>query len=135
MQIDFAQRARALVGVRFRPQGRDVATGVDCVGLILATFAIDPEAVRRDYRLRGDQRRELEGEVLRFFRRIPVARRRAGDMILLGPAPDQLHLAVSTAVGFVHAHAGIGRVVETPGLPQWPILAAFRRRVRQHRSG
>jgi len=30
----------------------------------------------------------------------------------------------------VHAHAGIRRVVETPGMPEWPVVAAYRRRVR-----
>jgi hypothetical protein len=33
-----------------------------------------------------------------------------------------------TENGFVHAHAGIGRVVETPGQPEWEILGVYRRR-------
>jgi lipoprotein Spr len=43
-------------------------------------------------------------------------------------AREQLHLAVRTDIGFVHAHARIGRVVETPGLPEWPLLAVYRKR-------
>jgi hypothetical protein len=42
----------------------------------------------------------------------------------------QLHLGVRTADGFVHAHAGLRRVVETPGMPEWPLVGAYRRRVR-----
>jgi hypothetical protein len=41
-----------------------------------------------------------------------------------------MHLGVRTDQGFVHAHAGIGRVVETPGAPEWPVLAVYRRRSR-----
>jgi hypothetical protein len=52
-------------------------------------------------------------------------------LLLLAPAGDQLHLAIRCAQGFVHAHAGIGRVVETPGEPQWPVLAVYRKRTRE----
>jgi hypothetical protein len=47
----------------------------------------------------------------------------------MSAGPQQIHLGIRTAAGFVHAHAGIRRVVETPGTPAWPILAAYRRRV------
>jgi hypothetical protein len=50
--------------------------------------------------------------------------------MLLVPGSDQVHLAVRTGEGFVHAHAGIRRVVETPGIPEWPLVAVYRRRTR-----
>jgi hypothetical protein len=50
--------------------------------------------------------------------------------MLLRPGERQLHLAVLTGSGFVHAHAGIRRVVEAPGFPEWPMLRGYRRRVR-----
>jgi hypothetical protein len=56
MRTDFAERARAHVGTRFRPQGRDPRFGLDCVGLILCTFGLPADAVRKDYRLRGEHR-------------------------------------------------------------------------------
>jgi cell wall-associated NlpC family hydrolase len=130
MAVDYAARARALVGTRFRAQGRSSDFGLDCVGLVLAVYAIGHDAVRRDYRLRGDHRAEIEGGMARFFRRIPSSRRRAGDVLLLAVRPDQLHLAVSTHDGFVHSDARIRRVIETPGEPGWPILATYRRRAR-----
>jgi hypothetical protein len=49
-------------------------------------------------------------------------------LMVLAPAERQLHLAVRTGDGFVHASAGIRRVVETPGEPQWPLIAAYRKR-------
>jgi hypothetical protein len=125
-----AKRARALVGCRFRPQGRDVATGLDCVGVIVAAFGLPGESVRRDYRIRGMHRREIETALVRYFRKIARTRIQPGDVLLMTVAPDQLHLAVRTERGFVHADAGLRKVVETPGAPPWPIVGVWRRRVR-----
>ena len=129
MQMDYAERARALVGTRFRPQGRG-ADGLDCVGLVLAAFGIDGPEIRRDYRLRGADQRELRTELNKHFRRVPARQLRAGDVMLLRVSETQPHLAVRTARGFVHAHAAIGRVVETPGVPEWPLDGAYRKRIR-----
>lgn len=127
MKIDYAARARALVGTRFRAQGRSVA-GLDCVGVIAATFGL--EGVRRDYALRGDHHAAMEQALGEHFRRVPATQLRVGDAMLLRASADQLHLAVRTDAGFVHAHAGIRRVVETPGMPEWPLLGVYRKRTR-----
>jgi hypothetical protein len=127
LTIDFAERARALVGTRFRPQGRG-AEGLDCVGVAMATFGVPLEAVRRDYRIRGDHEAEMHAALAEHFRRVRSAERRAGDLILMRVAKDQVHLGVCTARGFVHAHAGLRRVVETPGNPEWPLIAVYRKR-------
>jgi len=124
-KADYAERARALVGTRFRPQGRG-SEGLDCIGLALATYGIRPEKVRRDYRLRGDHLAELEANLADHFRKVRGAR--SGDVVLMQIAADQTHLGVRTDAGFVHAHAGIGRVVETPGEPPWAITAIYRKR-------
>lgn len=125
MSIDHGASAKALVGTRFRPQGRG-PDGLDCVGVIVATFGLS--GVRHDYRLRGDHRQAVEQALGRHFRRVPRTQMRTGDVMLLEAAADQLHLAVRTEAGFVHAHAGIRRVVETPGLPAWPLLGVYRKR-------
>jgi cell wall-associated NlpC family hydrolase len=46
---------KTLVGVRFRLQGRDAATGLDCVGVIVAAYAAAGVrlAAIDDYALRG----------------------------------------------------------------------------------
>ena len=131
--VDHAERARALIGTRFRPQGRG-ADGVDCIGLVLKTFAIDPAAVSRDYALSGNRVSEIHSQLLRFFRRVPTKQARSGDVLLLACARDQLHLAILTAPGFVHAHAGLRRVVETPGQPGWPVLGCYRFRRRRKKA-
>ncbi len=133
MAIVHADRARALVGTPFRPQGRD-SHGLDCAGLALAAFGLPPDHVRQDYRLRGDHRSEIEEALRLQFRRVSRRQARVGDLVLLSVAADQFHLAVLTAGGFVHSDARLGRVVETPGRPHWPVVAAYRRRMqRRHR--
>ena len=127
MLIDYAARARALVGTRFRAQGRDEG-GLDCIGVVLATFGIAADAVRPDYALRAKDPRELREGLLRHFRRVSEGQMRAGDVLLLAAGKHQFHLAVRTETGFVHAHAGLRRVVEAPSLPDWPMLGVFRKR-------
>lgn len=128
MTIDYAERARALAGTRFRPQGRG-EEGLDCIGVILSTFGIDHELVRRDYKLKAEHNlAALRSALQQHFRRVPRTQLRSGDVMLLLAGKQQPHLAVCTGYGFVHAHAGVGRVVETPGDPEWPLLGVFRRR-------
>jgi lipoprotein Spr len=130
MKKDYARRARSLVGTRFRPQGRTPRFGLDCLGLVLRAFDLPDDQVRRDYRLRGDHRTELMRGLEVLFRRVPATQRRAGDVAVFEVARDQLHLAILTKDGFVHADARLGKVVETPGPAPWPFAAVFRRRGR-----
>lgn len=130
MKEDYAARARAFVGVRFRPQGRIPALGLDCVGLVMCTFGLRSDLARRDYRLRGRHVSELLAELEGPFRRLPRNSARAGDVLVLQVAQDQWHLAVATGDSFIHADAKLGKVVETGGAPSWPIKAVFRRRLR-----
>lgn len=101
---------------------------MDCVGVAIATFDLPSEKIRRDYRIRGDHEAELRRTLRGCFRAVPATEMRSGDLMLMRIASDQLHLAVRTALGFVHAHAGLRRVVESPGLPDWPSLGVYRRR-------
>jgi hypothetical protein len=119
-----------MVGASFRPQGRDPGHGLDCVGLCLAAYQIPVDQVRRDYRIRGDHRREVMTSLLAWFRRIGRSQSQAGDLLVLAVADDQLHLAVRADDGFVHADAGLRRVVHTPGEPQWPLIGVYRRRAK-----
>lgn len=133
-RADIVSRARALTGSPFRPQGREPSSGLDCVGLILRTFAIPADEVRRDYRLRGRYRAEVEKTLTHRFRRVTPKHGRAGDLLLCAIAPDQLHLAISCGGSFVHADARLRRIVETPGDPPWPVIAVYRRRTARPKS-
>lgn len=128
-RVDYAARARALVGTRFRPQGRNV-DGLDCIGLALEVYRTPAAEVRCDYQLRGDHEHEVHACLAKYFRKVGPAASRPGDLLLIKVAADQLHLAISTQEGFVHAHASLRRVVETPGMPEWPVIGVYRKRSR-----
>ena len=123
-------RARALVGTRFVAQARDPAVGLDCVGLALLAYAIDPAGVSDDYRMSGAHR----VAILRFaevrFRRVSRRRVRCGDMLLLQPGAAQWHLGIWTGDGLIHADINSRRVVERPGAIEWRLAAALRPRAR-----
>ena len=125
------ERARALIGCRFRPQGRDPQTGLDCIGLACAAYRVPTTEIPFDYRLRGNHYGQLVNGLRPWFRRVAKAGGRAGDLVLLEVAPDQFHVAVLTHAGFVHADARLRKVVEAPGTPIWPILSVHRRRKRK----
>jgi len=127
LNVDFAERARALVGRPFRLQGRGTG-GLDCVGVALMTYGMPSDCVRRNYRLRGNHEKEARAFLSEGFRHVSSTRLSPGDLMLMKVAPDQLHLAVRTGDGFVHAHAGLRRVVETPGMPDVPVIGIYRKR-------
>lgn len=131
---DIIARARSAVGTRFRPQGRELDIGVDCVGLAMFAFRVQSDAEPRDYRLRGHHQRELERRMPRYFRRIRPSGRRPGDLILCTVSDDQMHLAIDCGGSFIHADARLRQVVETPGEPGWPVVGVFRRRTSPGRS-
>jgi len=115
-------RARALIGVPFRLHGRD-ALGLDCVGLAIHAYRATDIAAA--YTLRtSDIARWTALLDARLVRR-PAGRLAPGDLLLLRAGAAQLHLAIWAGEGFVHAHAGLRRVVETPGPPPWPLLGAW----------
>lgn len=120
-------RARSLVGTRFRLQGRCPASGVDCVGAAAAAGGIDAALVRRDYPLRGTSLEVLEKELIRLgLWAVDEAVAEPGDIAVFEPGPAQLHLGVFTGASLVHADAGLGRVVERPLPPPWPLLGFWR---------
>lgn len=122
---EIARVARGCIGVRFRPQGRDPGHGLDCAGL--AGLAFGRAGLPRDYALRGGDGGAIAAAVAAFgLRSIDADEAGEGDLLLLETGVRQFHLAVLTHGGFVHADARLRRVVETPGWPHWPVLAAWR---------
>ena len=117
----FADAARAAVGARFRLHGRDPVSGLDCVGL--AALALGIEAPT-GYALRGGDADEVSTRLDAMLARADGMA--AGDLLLLRTGPGQLHLAIRTEGGVVHADAGLRRVVERPGALPWPVLGSWR---------
>lgn len=124
-----ATAAEALVGTPFRLGGRDPATGLDCIGLVVAAM----EAIGRPvgtlpfYTLRQhDIRRFLDLAQSAGLRSTENAER-PGDIVLLHPSASQCHLAVHLSQrGLVHAHAELRRVVITPAPLPWPVSRRWR---------
>jgi lipoprotein Spr len=123
------ERARGLIGTRFRPQGRAAEMGIDCLGLVLAAFGLPVNTARRNYPMRGVPRAEIEAGLAPWFRRVSRVGTRAGDVLLLQPGPGVFHLGIASGEGLIHADVRLG-VVERPGVAPWPVVAAFRRRAR-----
>lgn len=125
-----AEAARATIGTRFRLHGRGGAHGIDCIGLAataLRAAGIDAP-VPRGYWI-GDDRVAAVAEGLREAGLVEIdcgAVPVAGDIVVARSGARQLHLAVATGGGLIHADAVIGRVVERPGVPPWPVIALWR---------
>ena len=121
-----AERALAQIGTPFRLHGRTPNVALDCVGLV--AYAIGAGELARDYSLKGvkivfilsymDSIGLLSlGRSTRIF---------DGDIAIVACSPQQFHLMVRAANGWVHSHAGLRKVVHTPGASPWPIVAVRR---------
>ncbi|MDE8650815.1 hypothetical protein [Novosphingobium album (ex Liu et al. 2023)] len=124
-----ARAARALVGTRFRLHGRDPHGGLDCIGVLHAALgALGREPpLPNGYPLRARTPGPVEALARRCGLRPADGPIAPGDVMLARPAPLQHHVLI--AVGgarFVHAHAGLRRVVMGPIPPEWPIIGHWR---------
>ena len=126
---DLAAQAKALVGTPFRLHGRDPATGLDCLGVLAAAMAGCGKGARlpNGYLLRNRILPEIAGYVVGCGlvpASGPIA---AGDVVLVSIGPCQLHLLIAAGNGnFVHAHAGLRRVICGELPTDWPILRHWR---------
>jgi len=127
--LALAEAAVALVGARFRLHGRDPSTGLDCIGLFAAAMAASgrPLALPSGYPLRL---RSLAGwlpdpAACGFALAAPPFA--PGDVVMVEPGPAQFHLAIAApGGGWVHAHAGLRRVVHDSDPPAGTILHHWR---------
>jgi cell wall-associated NlpC family hydrolase len=118
--------ARAALGVRFRLHGRG-GDGLDCVGLAALALRADgfEGAVPSGYALRrGDA--AAVAAAIEAAGLVAAADARAGDLLLLCAGPGQLHLAIDSGGGIIHADAMLRRVVERPGGLPWPVAGRWR---------
>jgi murein DD-endopeptidase / murein LD-carboxypeptidase len=121
-----AARALGAVGTPFRLHGRRPGIALDCVGLV--AHAVELPDVPVDYSLRGTYNKTVEAYLdLCNGKKLPSnATPRNGDLALVQCGPHQCHLMIRAHAGWVHAHAGLRRVVHMPGPSSWPIIALWR---------
>ena len=120
-------RAASHIGAPFRLHGRSAVGGFDCVGL--AADALSHSCfnapISSDYTLRG----QFEQRIRSFFADpafVQVSACKPGDFLLVCPAPQQVHMMIVADGGFIHAHAGLRRVVLTPAPSPWPVIGHWR---------
>jgi hypothetical protein len=118
-----AARARACIGVRFRPQGAMWWRGSTVSGWC-ARAGSGPGSERL-CASRAGSLRELESGLVAAGLHV-ASEAEAGDVLVMRTGAEQLHLGIWTWGGLVHADAGLRRVVERPGLPPWPVLRNWR---------
>ncbi|WP_114521036.1 NlpC/P60 family protein [Altererythrobacter sp. ZODW24] len=127
-----ASFAETLIGTPFRLHGRDPKTGIDCVGVVIMSLAsgaginIDPGSY--DLRNLDISSGCLAADSANL---IKVAKRteptEPGDIILVKSGPAAFHLLIASfADQFIHAHAGLRRVVSMPGPLRWPVIHIWR---------
>jgi murein DD-endopeptidase / murein LD-carboxypeptidase len=125
-----AQRALDEIGTPFRLFGRTAGKALDCVGLALVALAphLPSGVLAPRYSMRGDYaaraRDFLAHSVLTEMETIEPAC--VGDLVLASLGPTQLHFLICTASGWVHADAGLGRVVLRPGALEWLVRGVWR---------
>ncbi len=124
-----AAAAMRLVGAPFRLHGRDAATGLDCVGVALAALAAigRPSAGLGGYRLRQVDAAPFLGAAAHAGLSEVAGAPEPGDLLLVRVGPAQRHIVIAGPDGaFVHAHAGLRRVVASPPPLPWPIERHWR---------
>lgn len=125
-----AEEALLLCGTAFRLHGRDTKNGVDCVGLadLCASAAGLDCNVPTGYSIRGGNINRVTDFLMSagFEKMAGSQKINEGDLVLVQPSPVQLHFLICAQDGFVHAHAGLRKVVFSPGPCPWPIIEIFR---------
>lgn len=124
-----ARAAASLVGTPFRLHGRDPQHGLDCIGLFVAAMASCGRAVKvpAGYALRLSRPADWLPDPASYGFETVRTPCLPGDVVILSPGPAQLHLAIRGPVdGWVHAHAGLRRVVIQPARPAGELLGHWR---------
>lgn len=124
--------ALTLLGTRFRLHGRTPRHGLDCVGLVACAYhdaGLRFKALPGDYRLRCDGRARVADFLQQSgFAPVDEGMHRRGDAVLVHMGHGQQHLILVSPDAHIHAHAGLRRVVLTPGAPDGELLGIWRLR-------
>jgi hypothetical protein len=124
-----AAAAAQLVGAPFRLHGRDPATGLDCIGVLAAALSTCCNSVHlpRGYTLRTRVLPDLGVYVSGCGLVTATGTVVAGDVLLVRAGPGQFHLLIATgSEEFIHAHAGLKRVIRGALVPDWPVVRHWR---------
>lgn len=126
---NLARAAMDLVGAPFRLHGRDVRCGLDCVGVLSVCLARcgSRADLPNGYPMRMTAPDSClpPPEQFGFAQAMPPYR--TGDVVMQRAGPAQFHIAIRVAgERWVHAHAGLRRVVLSPSLGDHPVVHHWR---------
>lgn len=127
--LALAAAAESLVGTPFRLHGRDPGTGLDCIGLLGAALALTGRqvALPNGYGLRARSIASLLPDPATCGFDAVSGPLEPGDVALVCCGPVQFHLVITApSGGYVHAHAGLGRVVHAASDLPGPVLHHWR---------
>lgn len=102
------ERAAHLVGTLFRPQGRDPATGLDCLGLVICAFQL-PFTEVPTYRSTDGCWPSVEREVARWFKSVGQSALKNNDLAVF-QLTRSFHFGVISGAYLIHADASLGKV-------------------------
>ena len=111
---EIAAAARDCVGTPFRAQGRVPGRGLDCAGVIVHAgkrFGF-VEGDETGYSLTGNGARIERALARAGLVRVKRGAAQVGDVLVFDLGRGLLHLAIRSEHGLIHAHRGLGRVVE-----------------------
>jgi murein DD-endopeptidase / murein LD-carboxypeptidase len=121
-----AARAATQIGTPFRLRGRTPGIALDCIGL--TAYALNVDNPPSDYSLKGTNIEVITSymDSLALRRLAPSAVSHSGDIALVACADRQFHLMIAAQDGWLHSHAGLGKVVHMAGPSPWPIAGLWR---------
>lgn len=126
---EFADAAIRALGAPFRLNGNSLHHGLDCVGLVAFSLGAIDLCVQRPvgYQLRNTSIERYIGYAEANGFSIHTGNEKRGDLILVQPGPAQHHLAIANGQDhYIHAHAGLRKVVLSALPIDWPVLMRWR---------
>ncbi len=126
---ELARAASALCGAPFRLNGRDPERGLDCIGLLELALRRAGRNITlpRGYSLRLTNPQAWLPDPAACGFVLASLPFQPGDVVLLRMGHAQVHLAIAGLAGtWVHAHAGLRRVVVSPALPASEVIGHWR---------
>lgn len=127
--LALARAAQALEGTPFRLHGRDESNGLDCIGVLTAALAAIGRRIQipTGYTLKLHNLDVWLPDPITNGFAIATGAPITGDVLLLNLRACQHHLVIAAEGGrFVHAHAGLRRVVIGYGPLPGPISHHWR---------